>query len=382
MTAPESPVQHRLERLVGVEEELLLIDPETGCPMAVASEILAHLSPPRISVTETPSGGRVVDPLLEPEVKQEQIEVVAPPARTYAELLATIRRGRVAADDAARVAGARAVALATAGAVCSPHPVENLRYEQMRRRFGLTFAEQLTCGFHVHVSVESAAEGVAVLDRIRPWLPVILALSANSPFWQGQDTGFASYRYQAWGRWPTAGAYEIFGTPDNYADTVASLLGTDVPLDAGMIYFDARLSTHAPTVETRIADVCLCPEDAARLAIIVRALVETAAQEWRAGREPDLVSVGFLRAASWRASRFGVSEMLVDPVTRNARPAHAVLESLLSHVRNGLNDGEASEADALVEAVCRRGTGADIQRRAEQSNPLLGTDSESADRAR
>ena len=197
--------------------------------------------------------------VLEFEVKREQIEVVSPPLFTLDELAATIIEGRRAADRAARRVGARAVALATATVRCEPHAVPTPRYDRMRERFGLTLDEQLTCGFHVHVGIESVDEGVAVLDRIRPWLPVLLALSANSPFWQGEDTHFASYRYQAWGRWPTAGPYDRFGSAEGYAAAVEAILDTEVSLDAGMIYFDARLSAHAPTVEVRIADVCFRP---------------------------------------------------------------------------------------------------------------------------
>ena len=117
-----------------------------------------------------------------------------------------------------------------------------------------------------------------MLDRIRTWLPMILALSANSSFWHGTDTDYASYRYQAWNRWSTAGPTDIFGSVASYDRHRTALLGTHVPLDAGMLYYDARLCGHHPTLEVRIADVCLDPEHAAVLAALARALVETAAR--------------------------------------------------------------------------------------------------------
>ncbi len=89
--------------------------------------------------------------------------------------------------------------------------------------FGLTAREQLTCGFHVHVCVGSDQERAAVLDRIRIWLPVLAALSANSPFWNGEDTGYGSYRTQAWGRWPTLGPAELFGSDAGYRSLVSGL---------------------------------------------------------------------------------------------------------------------------------------------------------------
>ena len=93
------------------------------------------------------------------------------------------------------------------------HTTPNPRYVTMQERFGLTVHEQLTCGFHVHTFIESPEEGVAVMDRIRDKLAVLIALSANSPFWNGAETGFESYRTQAWNRWPGSGPSQIFGTP-------------------------------------------------------------------------------------------------------------------------------------------------------------------------
>ena len=135
-----------------------------------------------------------------------------------------------------------------------------------------------TPGCHVHVSISSPDEGVAVLDRIRPWLPVLLALSANSPFWQGRDSAYASFRYQAWTRWPSAGPTDAFGTVEVYRQTVQQMVRTGTLLDTGMVYFDARLSDHYPTIEIRISDVCLYADDAALIAALARALVETEAR--------------------------------------------------------------------------------------------------------
>ncbi len=108
---------------------------------------------------------------------------------------------------------------------------------------------------------------------------MLLALSSNSPFWQGADSGYASYRTQVWYRWPTAGPTEPFGDAAGYDRATARLLATGVPLDAGQFYFDARISATHPTVEVRVADVCLLARDAVLLAALTRGLVETAARE-------------------------------------------------------------------------------------------------------
>jgi carboxylate-amine ligase len=342
-------------RTVGVEEELLLVDAATLQPVPVADRIVGHAF----------TGGTGGGIFLELEAKREQIEVVSPPLRTFDELHSTIVAGRRAADEAARSVGARAVALATAPPLCASHRANVPRYERMEEQFALTMQEQLTCGFHVHVGVDSAEEGVAVLDRLRPWLPVLLALSANSPFWQGVDTGFASYRYQAWGRWPTAGAYDLFGSVDAYAATVQQLIAADVCLDPGMVYFDARLSSHVPTVEIRIADVCQFPEDAAAIASLCRALVQKAAVDWRSGVPADEIPTGLLRLASWRASRFGLDHKLVHPVTRQLVPSHDAVHALVDHLAGSYPDqAEEDRTRLAVTDILRCGNGATQQRRA------------------
>ncbi|MEV7610001.1 glutamate--cysteine ligase [Microbacterium sp. NPDC089320] len=343
-------------RTVGVEEELLLVDADTMRPVPVAGAIMRNPA----SATGADGG---MGPLLAFEVKQEQIEVVSPPRCTLGEVLATIRQGRRDADVAARQVGARAVALATGVVPLTSHLVAAPRYRRIQQEFGITMEEQLTCGLHVHVCVDSDDEGVGILDRIRPWLAVLLALSANSPFQHGVDTGFASYRYQAWSRWPSAGAYDVFGTAAAYLANRDAMLQTGVSLDAGMIYSDARLSDHAPTVETRISDVCLRAEESAALAVLIRALVCTAADEWAAGVPPDPVPAALLRLASWRASKSGLTGVLLDPRTHTPVPAADAVMTLLDHARGHFADEveERFVADVIA-TLLAQGTGAARQR--------------------
>jgi carboxylate-amine ligase len=237
----------------------------------------------------------------------------------------------------------------------------------MGEEYSLTAAEQLTCGCHVHVSIASAEEGVAVLDRIRVWLPILLALSANSPFWQGADSGYASYRRQVFGRWPSAGPTELFGSVAAYRAAVSEMLRTGGILDEGMIYFDARLSRHYPTVEIRIADVCLLADDAVLIAMLAGALVEAAARDWQSGESPMPVRTEQLRLATWRAARSGLREDLVHPLTGRPAPADTVVRALLEHTATALSDtGDLGTVEGLLLDVCKRGNGADLQRDVHQ----------------
>ena len=147
--------------------------------------------------------------------------------------------------EAARDAGVAAVATGTApfGAgdvAVSPKD----RYRAMVDEFGEISREAGTCGMHVHVGIASREEGIGIIDRMRPWLPVVLALSVNSPYAEGRDSGYASWRSQVWSRWPTAGATELFGDPATYDALVADLMASGAASDAGMIYFEARLAVE------------------------------------------------------------------------------------------------------------------------------------------
>lgn len=357
-------------RTFGVEEELLIVDPESGEPLALADALLAGR---KLAADDAPDKPRLLQKQTKPacddemglsaELKLEQIETQTRPCLDYEELLRQIRAGRAMADDAAQRQGARVAALATSPLSLASHTTPNPRYARMLERFGLTAQEQLTCGFHVHTFIESQDEGVAVLDRIRDKLAVLIALSANSPFWQGVETGFESYRTQAWNRWPTSGPAAIYGSLPAYRRLVTRLLDSGVLLDEGMIYFDARLSRNHPTVEVRVADVCLRAEDAALIAVLVRALVESAGREWREGVEPAPVPTVLLRMAAWQASNFGLRGELLDFGSFRPAPAADVARSLVDFLEPVLAENDELElARQGVEEIIARGTGAAEQR--------------------
>lgn len=350
-------------RTFGVEEELLLVDAKTGALTPVSEQLLEEEQDGRTALAEAADSAGAYSGALTWELKQEQLEAVSAPYKDLRELAAGIRAGRAEADRQARRFGARAAALGTYPLPASTRLVRRPRYQAMEARYGMTLREQLSCGFHVHVAVASDDEAVAVLDRIRIWLPVLLALSSNSPYWQGTDSGYASFRYQVWKRWPTAGPTELFGSPSAYHSLVRMLLECDVLLDQGMVYFDARLSSRHPTVEIRIADVCLEADHAAALAGMCRALVETAARNWHDGLPPPAVPAELLRLASWRASKSAVGDDLLHPLENGRCPAKTAVGALLRYVGPVLAEtGDLEPVKYLAGRILRTGTGADRQR--------------------
>jgi carboxylate-amine ligase len=338
-------------RTVGVEEELLVVDRVDMRPTAVGGSVIAGV--------DDAHQARV-----EPEFKDEQAEIDSEPSESIEQVGEQLRLLRRQLMESAERQDADVVAIATSPFKVRPTPTDGVRYARMTEQFGLLARQQLTCGQHVHVSVESRAEGIAVLDRLRAWLHILTAVSSNSPFWQGEDSGYGSYRTVMWGLWPTAGPTERFVDEAGYDRAISELLASGAALDAGMLYFDARLSARYPTVEIRVADVCTDVSDALLVAALARALVETAAAEWRAGREAPAVSVRLLRAAAWRAARSGLTGTLVDVLRVRAVPAWHLIDDLLAYLRPALE--RTGDTALVVDGLCRlreTGTGAEWQRR-------------------
>ena len=346
-------------RTVGVEEEFLLARAGTDELMA-AGEVVVELAGRRADRSDKDVAGAA----FEHEFKREQAELGTPPCHTLEELGAELRGRRRLLAGAARDRGARLLVTGTSPVPGRATPTDDQRYDRMNAAFAVVARQQLSCGMHVHVAVDSRAEGVAVLDRIRPWLSVLIALSANSPFSAGHDTGYASYRTVLWGQWPTAGVTEAFGDEAGYDRVCAALIASGAALDDGMIYFEARLSASYPTVEIRVADVCRDVDDAVTVAGVARGLVEAGVRRAAAGEPTAPVRTELLRAASWAASRHGLARELVDPLTGERVPAWTRVGDLLDWIGDAVAAQDRSRLETGLDRIRRIGTGADRQRAA------------------
>ena len=349
----------RWMRKIGVEEELLLVDPNSGTPVAAAPAILCGYDSDD-------------SPALEKELKQEQIEVISPPCPTLDELERQIRIGRSRADDAARKVGARAVALASSVLPVTPHVTSDARYLALEGKYGLPLRDELVCGFHVHVEARDDREGVIALNGVRRWLPVLLALSCNSPYWMGEDSGYESFRYLVMGRFPSFGAYDIFRDAAGYRGMVKRMVASNVILDEGMVYFDARLSHRFPTLEVRVCDVCLDADHAVALAGIIRALVDTVIEQETGGVWHAEISTVMVRFAMWSANKFGITGKLVDPLWGQPVDARQAVDMMLDFIRDALvHNGDASRVEMAIQGILQTGNGATFQReKMEQSADL------------
>ncbi|MFD0381954.1 glutamate-cysteine ligase family protein [Streptomyces stramineus] len=185
---------------------------------------------------------------------------------------------------------------------------------------------------HVHAAVPDRSAGVAVLNRIRLWLPVLVAMAGNSPLWRGEDTGFASWRTVIFGRWPVAGPPPAFADGPDYDRRVADLVSSGAIADTGQIYWQARLSEHYPTIEVRCFDVQLTVEDAVMFAGIVRALVATALREEDAGLPvPPARRRSCTRRTGTRRATASATGSSASPAARCPRPPSSATCSNTSH---------------------------------------------------
>ncbi|WP_406725067.1 glutamate--cysteine ligase [Streptomyces sp. GD-15H] len=339
---------------IGVEEEYLLLDPVTGLPVPLADKVRAAAGLGRL----------VGDQEVQCELLQAQVEVATPVCGILEEVGGHLLRLRHAVGAAAEQYGCRIAACATPP-LRHGHPVavtDQARYRAMLTQAPQLVAEQLVNGMHVHVAVPSREAGVQVLNRIRAWLPTLTAMSANSPLWDGHDTGFASWRTVISSRWPVSGMPPYFHDAADYDRRVHQLLESGLISDTGQLYWQARLSARYPTVEVRCPDVQLCADDAVMLTGIARALVDTALAEATAGAPTPDCAPELLQASMWHAARHGLSDTVLDPSGRPRR-AGDVLYQLLRHVAPALDaSGDSRQVTALVHRLLQSGTGADRQR--------------------
>lgn len=338
---------------IGVEEEFLLVDAASGEPMAANRAVAREARDDGIE--------------LQLELTSCQVETTTPVLASSAELAAELNRLRQIAARSATAHGAQLLAVGLPPSVPRGFPVTDTpRYRQIAEEFGMLAHEQGICGCHVHVAVPGREAAISVSNYLRPWLPLLLALTANSAVYRNAETGYASFRRILWARWPSAGPPPYFESLDDYDATVQLLLDTGAVLDEGMVYWDVRPSAKFPTVEVRVADVPSTVAETVLLATLVRAAVMTAVEDRRRGLRPDRLAPGALRAAYWKAARDGLAGRAVD-LTGSLRsaPTRELLTGFLERLRPALEAlGEHRAATEQVARLVEVGNGAMRQLRA------------------
>ncbi|TXS48183.1 glutamate--cysteine ligase [Streptomyces sp. t39] len=339
---------------VGAEEEFLLVDPVSREVSAQAGAVVAE------------AAGELGD-RVGPELTRYQVEVRTDPHRSLADFAEQVRSTRVAVVRAAAHRGLQVVSSGSPvlGQVSPPPLTACPRYTASAATFGALDDEQCACACHIHVGVPDLATALQISNRLRPWLPALIALTGNSPFWAGRDTGYASWRTTTWGRWPVAGPPPYFESPSHFEDLVAGFISTGSIMDRGGLYWDIRPSHHVPTLEYRVADATTTPGETVLLAGLIRAMTATALQAATTGDPVCRPAPEMLRAACWRAARDGLAGQGIDLATGRLSPAVDQIDQLLSWVQPALKEhGDAELVNALWSRLRATGSGADRQRAA------------------
>jgi glutamate---cysteine ligase / carboxylate-amine ligase len=339
---------------VGVEEEYQLIDPATGA-------LRSHAT----SLREGDWTGELVA-----EMQETTIEVGTPICSSATEARDELKRLRFQADT---VAASEGLVIVAAGM----HPFSGWeghlrppleRYQAIEARYGRIARDEHIFGMHVHVGVPEDVDRLSLINATRRYLPHLLALSASSPFVEGADTGFASFRTIMWRRWPNSGIPPRFADDAEFERYVSVLLDAGVMADPWNLYWSMRPHPKYPTVEFRVTDVCPNLHDAAAIAALCRAIILAATDgalrdELPAGMTPVLEQE-ILRINEWQVARDGLESRVVD-ITDGARnePVRDAISRLLDDVaRYGVELGD-SDALGHIETIMKRGNAADRMRR-------------------
>jgi carboxylate-amine ligase len=347
---------------LGVEEEYHLLDPETGklmnCP-DLSARALAGAAGPH----------------LQPEMLTSQLEAAT-------EVCADLDQVRGAIVAMRSEAGAAAAQVGAAILATSTHPLASLaeievmarpRYRGLIERFGTIVSQFNLCGCHVHVAVSDLDTAVAIMNHARPYLPVLAALTGSSPFHEALDTGYDSFRLPWLALWPQGGPPPYLRSGEHYLATVAQSAAMGMVEDANAMLWDIRPSSRYSTLEFRAADVCTDIDDAVLYAGIVRSLVRVLGARVAADVEVHQISDPTLRAARWRAARYGISDTLWSPARSELVPAAVALGDLIGELRTDLDaHGEYSIIEELLSGLRGRGTSAARQRQTFAATGSLG----------
>ncbi|MBO1078797.1 carboxylate-amine ligase [Roseomonas haemaphysalidis] len=335
----------------GIEEEYFLADAATrGTP--------GH------GVEAFHAAARARLPGVERELLKSQVEVASAPATDFAEARGVLAGLRGGLAGVGREHGVLVLAAGT-------HPLaqwteqtntEKERYEGLMRDLRMLGRRNVVCGMHVHVEVPRPEARVDLMNRLLPFMPLLLALSSSSPFWQGRATGLSAYRLSVFGEMPRTGLPELFADEADYARFVDVMTRAGAIENASFLWWTLRPSVKYPTLELRVADACTRVDDTIAIAALYRCLVRLA------DRRPDLHRglTGADRALAaenlWRAQRDGIRAELIDAEAGVARPFAEHVGAVLALVAEDAAALDCEAALAGVPRILAEGSSADRQR--------------------
>lgn len=296
---------------IGIEEEFFVFDAKTR-------RAVRTLDPKFLARAKAALGDRVMTEML-----QSQIEVATPPCTTLREAREALAGYRRALVEAARGRGIGIAALGTFPLAFWQRQeiTPKARYDKILDDLQMVGYRNMLCGLHVHVEVPDPSTRINLMMRLTPYLPLLLALSVSSPFWQGNPTGLAGYRLAAYDELPRTGLPELFRTNEDFDEYIAALVGAKIIPDSSYIWWAIRPSPRYPTLELRVADSCTRLDDAIGIAALYRCLVRALDRDTSINAGFDRVGRAITAENKWHAQRHGVRATFIDPITRKAMNA-------------------------------------------------------------
>ena len=336
---------------LGVEVELQLVDANTFELKNCIDDVISHLSEDHQA-------------RIKPELMQSYLEINTDVCQNVSEVEKDLKEKLKVAGEAAAKAGAK---LFWAGThPFSPWSEQKItpteRYQRLVENLQDTARRLVTFGVHVHVGVDSGDKAVMICDRILRHLPTLLALSVNSPFWNGRDTGLHSQRCKIMESLPTAGLPPLMRNWSEYVWLVKQMMETHFIETIREIWWDVRPHHNFGTVEVRICDTPADLHTVLGLAALIQSLVHALSQEIDQGAYQFDCHPMMVRQNKWRACRHGLEAILVDPTTHKVQPARDLARELVVLLREYAQDLNCEDYLQIISEVAGKPTGSERQR--------------------
>jgi glutamate---cysteine ligase / carboxylate-amine ligase len=335
---------------LGIEEEFQIIDPETRELRSHIQQILAD-------------GKMIFKERVKPELHQSMVELttdICSDARVARQQVVNLR------TELAKLAAEHGLKIAAAGTHPFSHWMDQLitvheRYATIVKDMQQIARACLIFGLHVHVTIPDREEGIDIMNQARYFLPHLYALSANSPFWLGQNTGLKAYRQMIFERFPRTGIPDAFESLSEYEDYLKLLVSTNCIDNAKKIWWDIRLHPFFNTIEFRICDAQSRVDDTIALAALMQAIVFKLQKLRRNNVTFRSYPRRLIDENRWRASRYGLDGKLIDFGRKCEMDERELLHEMLEFVGPEIEElGNRTEV-AHIERIMREGTGADRQ---------------------
>lgn len=349
----------------GIEEEFFLVDAQTGA-----------LGTPALDQLMSDARARLGD-VVTSELLQSQIEIASPILRSHAEAREVMSQTRRGLSEVVAQHGLNIIAAST-------HPLgvwqeqlvtEKRRYDKLIADFRIVTQRNLVCGLHIHVAIPDPVDRIDVMNRAMHWLPVFLALSTSSPFWNHRVTGLLSYRQALYDEWPRSGIPDFFRDEADYQAFVDRMQAAGAISDSSQLWWAIRPALRFPTLEMRIADGCTRLEDALAIAALYRALVATLVANPEMGKARSTHTRRLIDENRWRAKRDGIKAEFILETSNEVAPLAKVVSDLIDACGEQIDRLGCGDALQPIERILSEGTSAHQQLKIYNDSRAAGDES-------